>query len=129
MIHTLDDEALDWAVAKALGMLDNDILVGNAKCKEVVLDGPGLVWMLAGCAWSPSSMWRQGGPLIERFGIKLERIQHDADGTTWQAEIWPNYSMPCQALQMGPKPLPAAMRAICQLRFGTMKLDIPKQFT
>ena len=51
----LSGPALDWAVAKAVGLV-----------AYTQPDGP-VYLPINGEAWSPSTDWAQGGPLIERY--------------------------------------------------------------
>ncbi|ELS43301.1 phage protein NinX family protein [Pseudomonas syringae] len=64
--------ALDWAVAKVEGV--ELALVGAYP--HAVVDG-----RLLG-NYRPSTSWSQGGPLIEKHGIRLERSR---DGHSWFA--------------------------------------------
>ena len=111
--------ALDWAVAKANGMLDRDITVGRATCKEVVADGIGLVWMLPGIAWSPTSLWSQGGPIIEREKITpYAPAQGDPN--------WSAFYLQSDRTYYGPTPLIAAMRCYVASKLGE-EVEIPEE--
>lgn len=65
--------ALDWAVAKAVGTKIDD-----SRGKELRID----VGIGFQSPWIPSVNWHQGGPLIERYGIRLER---STNGYSWYA--------------------------------------------
>lgn len=74
--------ALDWAVGSALGAEVRP----HAFCKEPgSYVQPGCTVFPNGNAYSrfkPSTDWSQGGPLIEKHGIRLERSR---DGHSWFA--------------------------------------------
>ncbi|MBI4291417.1 MAG: DUF2591 family protein [Betaproteobacteria bacterium] len=60
-------------------------------------------------AYTPTTDWRQGGPLIDKFGISVQRT-----GAEWTADI------DRQVAAAGPTPLVAAMRALVTLKLGAM---------
>ena len=112
----LTGAALDWAVAK---------------CESIEVSGNkhGLIFnalltlghisrgQSSHQAYSPSSNWAQGGPIIER-----ERIQTaytNAEG--WRAEGW---SYIC--VSYGPTPLIAAMRCYVASKLGDV-VNLPKE--
>jgi hypothetical protein len=84
----LTGAALDWAVAKADGYPDEDILVD---CDY----------------WNYSTDWRLGGSIIEREGIALY-LYSDSE---WNAHIGGRESV-------GPTPLIAAMRCYVASKLG-----------
>ena len=88
----LEGVALDWAVAQAR------------------IDGAFEHYATPG--WSPSTVWAQGGPIIER-----ERIELDTCGSEWRAvsEITFQSNTP---RYYGPTPLVAAMRCYVASKFG-----------
>ncbi|MBI2961685.1 MAG: DUF2591 family protein [Betaproteobacteria bacterium] len=59
--------------------------------------------------YCPSTEWRQGGPLIEKYGISVQRT-----GSEWTADI------DRVMVATGPTPLVAAMRALVMLKRGSM---------
>jgi hypothetical protein len=70
--------------------------------------------------WSPSTRWRDGGPIIER-----ERIATAWTPTAWMASTWRDpvrYAGHITA--RGPTPLIAAMRAFSASRFGD-EVELP----
>lgn len=105
--------ALDWAVAKCAG-------------RELHRSRSGR-WMTArygefnprhGAPWySPSTDWRQGGPIIER-----ERIELEHDGFAWWARITADEDF------HGPTPLIAAMRCFVASKLGD-EIEVPKELT
>jgi hypothetical protein len=105
-VATLDGELLDDAVAKAEGV-ERSRAVYMRSC--------------------PSSVWEDGGPIIERERICLEWRQPDSDAfaMAWVAnglsdEAWGVDRTPWQ----GPTPLIAAMRAYVASKFGE-EVELP----
>ena len=92
----LTDTALDWAVARCEG-----VIKGDALDTGFILEG----------AYTPSTDWAQGGPIIEREGISL------MDG-------WSAYTENLRNLHQGPTPLIAAMRCYVASQLGD-DIDIP----
>lgn len=86
--------ALDWAVAKC---------EGNAG--DFGIDG-----------YSPSTDWAQGGPIVEREGISLERITE----ALWESRITGIW------MEDGPTPLVAAMRCYVGAKLGT-EVEVPDE--
>lgn len=99
----LTGAALDWAVAKAEGIVWEQ---GDLDAGEY---GPG---------FAPATNWAQGGPIIEREGIN---IGCHLDGAEWVAR---NYWGECESI--GPTPLIAAMRCLVASRFGD-EVEIPEE--
>lgn len=111
--------------------------------KTSELSGAALDWAVQQCegtrkdidfAWwtedyAPSTLWAQGGPIIEREGIDLHRVT----GALWSASCWPNNSgmakNPAQQFKHnvytdGPTPLIAAMRCYVYAKLGH-DVDVP----
>jgi hypothetical protein len=58
--------------------------------------------------YSPSEDWREGGPIIEREGITIQKMDYvELDRTDWQASL--DHFL--RTAYAGPTPLVAAMRA------------------
>ena len=102
---------LDWAVGVALG-------------KEVTIQGVGnkMVWIKTKYTFQPSTVWDDGGPIIERENIFLIAPYH----TT---EIWEAFTIEWGSDRScyratGPTPLIASMRCFAQSRLGD-EVDIP----
>lgn len=93
----LTGAALDWAVAKCEGKAFAE---AGEKFKP---------------AYSPSTVWAQGGPLIE---CEVNRIQEITDGL-WEAEGWSH-------VEEGPTPLVAAMRCYVATKLGH-EVEIPEE--
>lgn len=119
--------ALDWAVAKAQDRLTvyiNDIKLPGCSIVDVGIDEDnGLVAYVDGTyrygAYSPSTNWSQGGPIIERERIKLDPRKGQCEATIWnEPQIrWRSY---------GPTPLIAAMRCFVASKLGD-EVEVPKE--
>lgn len=101
---------LDWAVAKAQGV-------------EIDLPGSDVVWAKYAGAYSPSTDWSQGGPLIEKYMV---RTQYAADtekrvDAGCLAQVWRPYVM-----AHGNTLLIAACRAIVAANLGD-EVQIPAE--
>ena len=103
----LTGPALDWAVAKCekypMGIWYDEDQLPMIRDDEVP-------------EWRPSTDWSQGGPIIEREGITVQRVT-DA---LWDAH--------CQRLHRadGPTPLIAAMRCYVASVLGDT-VEIPEE--
>jgi hypothetical protein len=101
--------ALDWAVAKCEGYFDKDMAwIENGKVEVAYYTD-----------YSPSTDWAQGGEIIEREGIQIQR---HASG--WIA-LPPDTEFSEEAYQEGATPLIAAMRCYVASKFGD-EVDVPK---
>jgi hypothetical protein len=95
--------ALDWAV----------------ECCECGDDGINRCLLMSmGGRFNPSTNWAQGGPIIEKEGIRLHR-SHTGD---WWAGAESEPHKPIS----GPTPLIAAMRCFCCAKLGD-EIDIPEE--
>jgi hypothetical protein len=107
----LTGAALDWAVAKCEEMLHLD----NAE-----------TWLRdyrIGFSTRYSTVWSQGGPIIEREGIGLDQY---ADYPKWQA-FTPAPEQPSgHCVCNGPTPLLAAMRCYVASKLGD-EVDVPEE--
>lgn len=121
--------ALDWAVAKAEGM---DIDGPSVIICKVYRDDEGLEWVVQ---WEPTTNWAQGGPIIERENISVNRYTHSEvtesgqeiyrkDGWTAFTTATAYWMTPKRAY--GPTPLIAAMRCYVMSRFGD-EIEIPQE--
>lgn len=103
-VSDLTGSALDWAVAKCIGHVDDETIIRRLEPDE---EG----WFIA-----YSTDWAQGGPIIEREIITL-----DFDGgTDWQARDFDSQ----QILAHGPTPLIAAMRCYVASKMGE-EIELP----
>ena len=100
----LSGAALDWAVAKCEGVINESI--------------PNPADYIKDFSYAPSTDWVQGGPIIER-----ERIELIPKGPTWDA-MQEYQHIPNE----GPTPLIAAMRCYVTSKLGD-EIDVPKELT
>lgn len=107
----LTGAALDWAVAKAEGLMP---FIDKSYYGKIYRYGtfvePGRR------SFTPSTDWSQGGPIIERERIHVGA----ASWSEWVASILP----PREARGSGPTPLIAAMRAYVASKLGD-EVEIP----
>ena len=106
----LTGPALNWAAAKCEGVSVEYIDDGITQC----------LLMSMGGRFNPSTNWAQGGPIIEREGIRQHR-SHTGD---W----WAGSESDPQRPISGPTPLIAAMRCFVASRLGD-EVDIPEELT
>lgn len=115
----LTEAALDWAVAKCMGYVDS----GDVVVDFEYLSGDDPVrWepqreMYYSSAYSPSTDWADGGPIIER-----ERIRLDPRG------VWVAGHDSSNDEYTGPTPLIAAMRCFVASKLGD-EVDVPDELT
>jgi hypothetical protein len=100
-VSELTGAALDWAVAKCEGLLHDDGTVSDY--------------------WQPSELWEQGGPIIEREGISVDRI-----GSAWTADIADSVGGYIEHTESGTTPLIAAMRCYVASKLGDT-VEVPKE--
>lgn len=117
----LTGAALDWAVAKCVGIP----LV--FKGRKWPTDGAGkrcgpFVASLCWDSYSPSTNWLHGGPIIEREKISLTPFPN-----YWEAQ-GAGVHYRDDALQTGDNPLVAAMRCYVASKLGDT-IDIPEELT
>ena len=103
----LTGAALDWAVAKCEGNT-------NGWCGMVISRPMSYIFR-------PSTVWAQGGPIIEREGISVDRI-----GGAWTADISDSVGGYIEHTESGPTPLIAAMRCYVASKLGD-EVEIPKE--
>jgi hypothetical protein len=107
--------ALNWAVAKALGLIDADM----TEC--VVIDVNGRLFdMRTGKDYDPSTNWAHGGPIIAQEGITLSKTAHG---------FWEAYKRPAgvnECYQVSDDPLIAAMRCYVASKLGD-EVDVPEE--
>lgn len=106
--------ALNWAVAKAEGLLIED--GGNAKVfGEQIKVHPSTL----GTVYTPTTDWSQAGEIIEREHIAID---YSDSGNEWCACL---YDPNARTYSSG-KPLIAAMLTYVQFKFGDA-LMVPKE--
>ena len=111
----LTGATLDWAVAKA----DQPVYSDKALIRALTAgaDGIGNEWK----AFSPSTDWEQGGPIIEREQIS---VQHTGDAAKWRAQVWNDKKQDFWPVMYGPTPLIAAMRCFVASKLGD-EVEVP----
>lgn len=110
-VSELTDPALDWAVAKCNGHVDDETIIRRLEPDE---EG----WFIA-----YSTDWAQGGPIIEREEIALEPMTHDEHGDGWLAT---RVEGPAVCMEFGPTMLIAAMRCYVAACLGD-EVDVPEE--
>ena len=106
----LQGAALDWAVAQCEGIETKNY----SGALTIRYDGD---W------WQPSIDWSQGGPIIEREGINIERVNHNG---RWEAWTPAPERRSGEAVEQGPTPLIAAMRCYVASQLGD-EVDVPNE--
>ena len=114
----LTGAALDWAVAKCMGYVEQGVYgTPEFRDSEVYLCYCGAV--LNSC-YAPSTDWAQAGPILERERISIRQwtnvpIIHaymPQDNAPWLSD--------------GTSPLVAAMRCFCCFKLGD-EVDVPEE--
>jgi hypothetical protein len=114
----LTGRALDWAVAKCEGVeLYSGPRDNNPAYKA------NWVRRKHGGLYQPSTDWAQGGPIIEREGISVDRM-----GGAWTADISDSVGGYIEHTESGPTPLIAAMRCYVASKLGD-EVEIPRELT
>lgn len=129
----LTGPALDWAVAKCEGLPLKLDPMGFRKDAPTSMQAGWWVWDGEGQnqvighrktrrgeenGYSPSTDWAQGGPIIEREGIRIHR---SVTGQWWAG----SEAEPQRPIE-GPTPLIAAMRCFVASKLGDT-IDIPEE--
>lgn len=104
----LQGAALDYWVSRAEGSLAVNLKIGKAPTTGdrivcIENDPSGFAWMV----FAPSTDWKQGGPLIDKYGLTVEPYP-----PAW----WANE--PDETAVMGEDPLQAICRAVVRAAFG-----------
>lgn len=124
----LEGVALDWAVAEALDKYcarrASDVGHAWGESDPLIVvpsDHNQWFWTLDEDGWSPSTLWQQGGPLIEQnIGLSM-RYDDKGESERFYAEAWCGNT---NAYANGPTPLIAGMRAIVTAKLGE-EVDVP----
>ena len=129
----LTGAALDWAVAKAEGLLEPKEFFGKLVAPVVLdmeywTDGNPMV-RLNPCPdvyyraeYDPSTSWQHGGPIIEEEVISLIHPKHDC----WTAHCYDKTLDDESYTLDGPTPLIAAMRCYVASKLGD-DVDVPEE--
>jgi hypothetical protein len=109
----LTGAALDWAVA----LIEKPGIVG--------VRPDGKLGAAGNLAFSPSTDWAQGGPIIER---EIISVSHDTAGQTIEWAAWTPAPIrdEAEAFGYGPTPLIAAMRCYVASKLGDT-VDVPPE--
>ena len=113
----LTGAALDWAVAKCKGLLEAGHVVVDFEYMsghDPIRLNP-LPEVYYSPAYTPSTDWAQGGPIIER-----EKITIEWTGEDWMGYIWHDAEF------FGPTPLVAAMRCYVASKLGD-EVNVPEE--
>ena len=108
--NELTGAALDWAVAEA---------EGNVRLQYDSREGLVINNVLGWIPYRPSQAWQQGGPIIEREEISLDRVT----SALWVATRIEGSSV---SESDGPTPLVAAMRCYVASQLGD-EVDVPEE--
>ena len=112
----LSGPALDWAVAKCEGVNLEAFALYYEPTELGDLDGHGFP------KFHYSTIWSQGGPIIER-----EKISTCWEGTTWVATLFnKNCGETWYGHRYGPTALVAAMRCWVNFKLG-YEVEIPEE--
>ena len=104
----LSGAQLDWAVAKAE---DKQV---KFECGLLFLITPNITY---GDLYRPSEDWEHGGPIIEREGIDLKRVNDI---------LWDAHSHNVAFYESGSTPLVAAMRCYVASKLS-QEVEIPEE--
>ena len=119
-VSELQGAALDWAVAKCIHLINGDDLD---------------IGFIKEYAYTPSTDWAQGGPIIEREKIGVWWATHYVDedgveyGNHWYAEMGctdENVDSRYCGVADGPTPLITAMRCYVANKMGD-EIEIPEE--
>ena len=119
----LTGAALDWAVAKALGIRTYIKRYKHTMTGPCILDADLVDMQTDGeQELKYSRSWAQGGPIIERDGMHVDCLRQGKK-PIWEA--WP-YASGTKHIQQGPTPLIAAMRCFVASKLGD-EVDVPEE--
>jgi hypothetical protein len=111
--------ALDWAVAKAEGILERGSGPLGIPLAKRVGNHIKLLCEDDDAEFSPSIDWAQGGPIIERELFSIEPFKA-------RTKDWRCFDFRQGNVYAGPTPLIAAMRCYVASRLGD-EIDVPEE--
>lgn len=130
----LSNKALDYAVALCLGGVN--LRFDSVACYWMTIEGKDRVLSTGWSpfqSFSPSALWEQGGPIIEREKISIELCFSGsycegsfATPTGWKAAKYKRGGALNEPAFRGPTPLIAAMRCYVASKLGD-EVDIPDE--
>ena len=122
--------ALDWAVAASLGWKTyptDSVERGMWYHTDPVIAPHGYEHnRIHQYAFTPSTDWSQGGPIIEQEQIAIECLHAASNDVRWQAWTPAPEQDNCEAYGVGPTPLIAAMRCYVASKLGDT-VEIPDE--
>lgn len=128
----LTGAALDWAVAKAEGLLDSkEVVIYSYRSYDEFSSPLGFnppVDVYYSNDYRPSTSWKHGGPLIDKYDINLWREGDAFFARLASARLHPLSGVRSYSLQEGPTKLIAAMRCLVTSQLGC-EVDVPAELT
>lgn len=126
----LTGAALDWAVARC----EKQTVYWNEEDRFLGCgDGePNFMGMRGDIAYTPSTEWAQGGPIIERELLQVSPrflsagYEHTNGLWVWEAFVLGPENLDDNFRQTGPTPLIAAMRCFVAAQLGD-EVDVPEE--
>ena len=117
---------LDYAVAKSMGEIDNQVRIGISPFVPACVYDEYSNHMFSnrsGRHFSPSTIWEQGGPIIDSEELSLNLSPVDG----WESWQWTKEGKIVFS-QCGPTALIAAMRCYVARKLGDI-VEIPKELS
>ena len=125
-VNDAERETLNWMVAKAMGLLAAGRVVVDFKYmsgESPVRWEPQLSTYYSS-AYSPTTDWAHGGPIIEWKMIELTRGTENSNGWTATIDLYEGDAM--RESCTGPTPLIAAMRCYVASKLGD-EVEVPDE--
>ena len=110
----LEGAALDWAVAKCEGKLKTFDFYLHESTGAFMLESGDVSFL-----YSPSTQWKEGGPIIEREKMVLGYLNGLACASTFEGNRH-------QRMEFGTTPLIAAMRCYVASKLGD-EVEVPEE--
>jgi hypothetical protein len=109
--------ALDWLVAKCEGKFKSFNFYLHESTGAFMLESGDVSFL-----YSPSMQWKDGGPIIEREWLCVDRLMNGA----WVATKRTDTGDSMLFAQIGPTPLIAAMRCYVASKLGD-EVEVPEE--